>query len=321
MIRSYQPGDRAALTALWQAAAPALGYAPRPEQALGPLLFDHPYFSAAHTFVREESGHPVAFICGCTGSDLPRGAERGYFTCLLADPAFDTDETADALFDALEGSFRAAGKTCSAVTFFNPMRLPWVIPDSPGHEHNNMPGIPTDWPLYARMLRRGYRDAAHECAMYRTLADFAPPPELADEAAQAAAQGCTVARYDPAHHHGLAEMLAALDNPDWTAQITRAGRDGSLLPVALVGDTVAGFAGPVYPEPTGRGYFAGIGIAPSYRRRHLGRLLFFRLCEEEKQAGAAYMSLFTGETNPARRIYESAGFRPVRTFAVLVKDL
>lgn len=88
-----------------------------------------------------------------------------------------------------------------------------------------------------------------------------------------------------------------------------------------MGNTVAGFAGPVYPEPTGRGYFAGIGIAPQYQHRHLGKLLFFRLCEEEKKAGAAYMSLFTGITNPARRIYESAGFRSVRTFGVLLKTL
>ena len=100
-----------------------------------------------------------------------------------------------------------------------------------------------------------------------------------------------------------------------------AARDGLCLPVALAGNTVAGFAGPVYPEPTGRGCFAGIGIAPQYQHRHLGKLLFFRLCAEEKRAGAVYMSLFTGVANPARRIYESAGFTSVRTFGVLLKTL
>ena len=116
-------------------------------------------------------------------------------------------------------------------------------------------------------------------------------------------------------------MLQALDNPDWTARVTAAARDGLCLPVALAGNTVAGFAGPVYPEPTGRGWFAGIGIAPQYQHRHLGKLLFFRLCAEEKRAGAVYMSLFTGVANPARRIYESAGFTSVRTFGVLLKTL
>ena len=33
------------------------------------------------------------------------------------------------------------------------------------------------------------------------------------------------------------------------------------------------------------------------------------------------MSLFTGEENPARFIYLGAGFRVVRTFGVLLKEL
>lgn len=321
MIRNAVPADHAVLLALWQQNAPRQGYAPRPDAEVDRLLFRHPYFSCDHAFVRQEQGRVVSFVCGCVGDDIPRGKERGYFTCLAAEPQWDTKETAAQLLDALEDSFRAAGKTASAVTFFNPMRLPWVLPGSPGHEHNNMPGIATDLPLYDRMLAHGYQEATQETAMYRTLADFAVPQSIRELEQRAAAEGCTIARYDPARHKGLDAMLQALDNPDWTAQITEAGRTEALLPVALVGDTVAGFAGPVYPEPTGRGYFAGIGIAPQYQHRHLGKLLFFRLCEEEKATGAAYMSLFTGLTNPARHIYEAAGFRSVRTFGVLLKTL
>lgn len=321
MIRNARPADHAALLALWQQNAPRQGYAPRPAAAVDVLLFCHPYFSYDLTFIREEQGRAVAFVCGCVGENIPHGHERGYFTCLAADPAWDTQETADQLLAALENAFRAAGKTASAVTFFNPMRLPWVIPGSPGHEHNNMPGIATDLPLHGWMLAHGYTESTQEIAMYRTLADFTVPDSIQNLAKQNAAQGYTLARYDPVRHHGLDAMLQALDNPDWTTQVTAAARDGLCLPVALAGDTVAGFAGPVYPEPTGRGYFAGIGIAPQYQRHHLGQLLFFRLCEEEKRAGAAYMSLFTGVTNPARRIYESAGFTSVRTFGVLLKTL
>ena len=321
MVRPTTPADHAALLALWQANAPRQGYAPRPDAEVDRLLFSHPYFSYDFTFIREEQGRAVAFACGCVGNDIPRGCERGYFTCLIADPAWDTPETTAQLLNALENAFRAAGKTASAVTFFNPLHLPWVIPGSPGHEHNNMPGIAVDLPLHERMLAHGYTEATRETAMYRTLADFSVPDDIRELEQRAAAEGSTTALYDPARHHGLDAMLQALDNPDWTAQVTAAARDGLCLPVALAGDTVAGFAGPVYPEPTGRGYFAGIGIAPQYQHRHLGKLLFFRLCEEEKRAGAAYMSLFTGVTNPARRIYESAGFQSVRTFGVLLKTL
>ena len=321
MIRNAVPADHAALLDLWQKNATGQGYAPRPDAEVDRLLFSHPYFSYKHTFIREEQGRAVVFTCGCVGDDIPRGKERGYFTCLVAEPQWDTPETTAQLLNALEDSFRAAGRTASAVTFFNPMHLPWVLPGSPGHEHNNMPGIATDLPLHDRMLAHGYTEATQETAMYRTLADFAVPDTIRAQEQQAAAEGNRIALYDPARCHGLDAMLQALDNPDWTAQITEAGRTGALLPVALVGNTVAGFAGPIYPEPTGRGYFAGIGIAPQYQHRHLGKLLFFRLCEEEKKAGAAYMSLFSGITNPARRIYESAGFRSVRTFGVLLKTL
>lgn len=321
MLRNYTNTDRPAVAGLWQRSAARQGYAPRTPRQLDPLLFEHPYFNDRHAFVWETEGGVGAFICGCTGEDIPRGNERGYFTCFLADETLDTPELCAAMFAALEESFRAAGKRCSAVTFFNPMRLPWVIPGTPGFEHNNMPGIAAELPLHGRMLAQGYTEAARECAMYRSLANFTLPPQIEALQARLETEGYTVRPYDAARHTGLEEMLAALENPDWTAQITHAGRTGQLLPVALCGDVVAGFAGPVYPEPTGRGYFAGIGIAPAYQGHGLGKLLFFRLCQAEKEAGARYMSLFTGETNHARKIYESAGFQQVRSFGVLLKTL
>lgn len=321
MVRNYTDGDREAAENLWKENASRQGYALRNRAALGAMLFDHPYFSPGHTFVLEEDGEVRAFVCGCTGSDIPGGKERGFFTCLLADRAYDTDCTAEVLLRALEDSFRAKGKKYSAVTFFNPMRLPWVIPETPGYEHNNMPGIDVRLPLYAQMLRTGYAEAARECAMYRDLSDFAVPKDIQALAGQLARQGCTVGAYDAERHSGLREMLASLENPDWMRQIPEAADRNLLLPVALAGDRVAGFAGPVYPEPTGRGYFAGIGIMPQYQHRGFGTLLFYRLCEAEKQAGAKYMSLFTGENNSAKKIYEGAGFRTVRTFGVLLKQL
>lgn len=321
MICGYTPADRAELLALWQAESSRQGYAPRSDKEANALLFGHPYFAPEHTFLRREQGRITAFVLGCTGNDLPHGAERGYFTALIAQTEWDTDETAALLLAALEQSFREAGRRECAVTFFNPMHMPWVLPGTPGHEHNNMPGVAVDLPLHRRMLRNGYRETTRECAMYRTLADFEVSPEIRALAAQAAGEGYTVAQYDPERHSGLAKMLAALDNPDWTAQITAAAEKNLRLPVALCGNTVAGFAGPVYPEPTGRGYFAGIGIAPQYRRHHLGQLLFSTLCEAERAAGAEYMSLFTGRNNSARRIYEAAGFRTVREFGVMCKAL
>ena len=116
-------------------------------------------------------------------------------------------------------------------------------------------------------------------------------------------------------------MVDALNNSMWSAEIPAAGRAGMDLLVGLYGNTCAGFTGPVYPEETGRGYFAGIAVAPKYERHGLGKLLFYRLLKREKEVGSKYMSLFTGVENPARFIYLEAGFRIVRTFSVMLKEL
>ena len=116
-------------------------------------------------------------------------------------------------------------------------------------------------------------------------------------------------------------MVESLGNPMWSAESPEAGRTGMDLLVALEGKTCAGFTGPVYPEKTGRGYFAGIGVGPSFGKKGFGTLLFYRLLKREKEVGAQYMSLFTGEENHAGNIYLGAGFRVVRRFAVMLKEL
>jgi len=44
------------------------------------------------------------------------------------------------------------------------------------------------------------------------------------------------------------------------------------------------------------------------------------LCSTLKDMGASYMTLFTGETNQARNIYEAAGFHIVRTWADMRRE-
>lgn len=319
MIRNYQSTDAPALLALWNTAALRDGFAPMDEALFHKLLLGHPDFDPALTFVLEEAGEVLAFANGCTGDHIPRGDVRGYVTCVIQ--TRPNPEDANALLETLENAFRARGRIHSAVTFFNPIRLPWIIPGTADHQHNNAPGVATDLPLHDWMLERGYKEATRECAMHLDLATYETPAWIEEKAAAMAQKGYTVARYDPSIHTGLEEMVEALQNPMWSAEIPAAGKSGMDLLVGLQGNTCAGFTGPVYPEPTGRGYFAGIGVAPNYEKNGLGTLLFYRLLEQEKQTGARYMSLFTGEENHARNIYLGAGFRIVRTFGVMLKEL
>ena len=84
---------------------------------------------------------------------------------------------------------------------------------------------------------------------------------------------------------------------------------------------VCGFAGPMRRTPDGRGWFAGIGIHPDYRRLGLGSTLFAALCEGLGSLGADYMTLFTNTDGAAHRIYEAAGFEARQTISAMECDL
>ena len=321
MIRNYLPGDGPALLDIWNTAGIRDGFAPLDREDFDKLLLKHPDFSPEFTYILEENERILGFCNGCTGSHIPKGHERGYVSCCLLIDAANTPENTAALMDALEDAFRASGRIHAAVTCFNPIRLPWVIPGTDNHQHNNAPGIAIDIPLYERMLARGYREGSRERAMYLDLTDFETPDWVEEKAAKMADLGRTVARYDAEKHTGLEEMVESLGNPMWSAEIPEAGKSGMDLLVALEGNVCAGFTGPVYPEKTGRGYFAGIGVGPKFGKKGFGTLLFYRLLKREKEVGSRYMSLFTGEENHAGSIYLGAGFRVVRRFSVMLKEL
>lgn len=321
MIRQYTPADDAALLRLWNTAGAAMGYARLTQEKFRPLLLEHPEFSAGFTFVLEQEGLVLGFINGCAGDHIADGAPTGYISCLILAEEADTPQNTALLVGALEDAFRKAGRTHSTVSYFNPIRLPWVIPGTVNDQHNNLPGVAVDLPLYERMCALGYRDTDRECALYYPLADHTTPDWVEEKAARMAARGYTVARYDPRIHQGLDEMVESLHNTMWSAEVPAAGRAGMDLLVGLEGNVCAGFTGPVYPEETGRGYLAGVAVGPQYEGNGLGTLLFYRLLQREKEVGSRYMSIFTGVNNHARFIYLNAGFRVVRTFAVMRKEL
>lgn len=321
MIRNYLTKDADAVLALWYNAGEKLGYACSDSQQFRLLVTENPLFSSEFAFVMELNGAVIGFAAGCTGDAVPNGTQMGYISCVLLREDYGSAENVQLLLSALEEAFRAAGKRCCGVSFFNPMRLPWVIPGTAEHQHNNMPGVPVDSALYGQMLAMGYRENSRELGLYLDLEKFVFPEKMRLRAEEMAARGFTVAQYDPRKHSGVEKMTTALGNPVWCQVIPAAASQGKCLLVGLKGKTVAGFAGPIYPEATGRGYLDGLGVAPAYEGNGLGKLLFYRLIQEEKRCGAKYMSIFTGAENPARFIYMEAGFEVRREFAVMHKVL
>lgn len=320
MIVPWDPRYASGVIALWNKEAVQIGYKELTDASFRRIFTDNPYFDSHCTFVWLENGAVKGFACGCTGDDLPLGKVAGYLTCIVLAAELSTEAAYKAMLEAVEQRFRELGKTQSEILFFNPMHLPWYIPDTPGHEHNNAPGVPVDSKLYPFLLGQGYRERTRECAMYLPLAGFVIPEDVRMKEAKAEQEGYRVEWYDRNKHGGVGEMLAALGNPLWEREIGQCTREGVPVVIAAYQGNAVGFAGPVVRQDNGRGYFAGIGVHPAHEGHGLGTVLFFRLCEALRKVGAEYMSLYTGSTNPARRIYEKAGFRAVREFAVMRKE-
>jgi ribosomal protein S18 acetylase RimI-like enzyme len=220
----------------------------------------------------------------------------------------------------LEHRFREVGKKQAEILFFNPMLLPWYIPNTPRHEHNNAPGVPVDSRLYEFLIHEGYRERARQCAMYLLLSFFTIPDTIKVKEERAAEEGYSVELFDANKHFGVENMLRGLNNSRWQQEIGQCTAAGIPVVIASLQGDVVGFAGPVIRQANGRGYFAGIGVHPDHEGHGLGSLLFFKLCEAFQQIGTEYMSLYTGVTNPAMHIYEKAGFKTVKSFSVMRRE-
>lgn len=320
MINTWDEKYAQAVIDLWNKEAVKDGYKELTEQTFGTIFASNPYFDRKNTFVLIANDQITGFACGCTGDDLPLGQIAGYITCIVLDENSQTDENYKQLLDALENRFQELGKKQSDVLFFNPMMLPWYIPDTPKHEHNNAPGVPVDSRLHSFLQQEGYVERAKECAMYLNLDRFLMPDEIRQKEAKASTSGYSVELFDKAKHEGVAAMLQGLNNPLWEKEIGKCTSDGTPVVVAAHGRQVVGFAGPVIRQDNGRGYFAGIGVHPEHEGHGLGTILFFKLCEAFQSIGTDYMSLYTGLTNPAIRIYEKAGFQTVKQFAIMRRE-
>ncbi|MFC5401292.1 GNAT family N-acetyltransferase [Cohnella soli] len=309
------------IVSLWNEEAVKEDYKELDRASFDLIFLSNPYFDKENTFVLLASDRVVGFACGCTGDDLPLGDVAGYITCIVIASAHRSDRTFRMLLQALEARFRSKGKKQADVLFFNPMMLPWYIPDTPKHEHNNAPGVPVGAPLHSFLRSEGYADRAIENAMYLHLAGFSIPDEIRAKEEKIRTDGYEVALFDSGKHTGLGEMLTGLNNELWTREITRCAAKGVPVVIAVRAGEAAGFAGPVIRQDNGRGYFAGIGVHPDHEGHGLGSILFFKLCEAFKNIGTEYMSLYTGVKNPAKGIYEKAGFRTVKQFAIMRKEL
>ena len=268
-------------------------------------------------------GEVVGVASGSSKLDGP----QGYITIILVRDGYRRQGLGSLLLRQLEEQLQTASEgriKQFEVMFFNPVTLNWIVPGTDRHDHPNSPGVDVACDGYLFLKNFGYRDIAYQNSFYLPLADYTFPADIQRRIAQLAKQDIHITHYDPSRHDGLNALFDDLGNEPWREIVmANCSPDGKGDPLIIVeqGNRVCGFTGPISVQPSGRGYFAGIGVHSAYRNRGAGKALFSVLCMELKGIGARFMTLFTGETNPARNIYEAAGFKIVKTWADMRKEI
>lgn len=270
----------------------------------------------------EKDGH--AFASGC----LDKNSGKLFVTMVLVEEKRRRQGKGKEILSVLEHLLEEEKecpdtKTIFELSFFNPVTLTWEVPGLHGVTHPNAPGVDVGGMAYLFFKNCGYREFALQNSYYLNLKDFAYPERIRERKDGLAQEGVTFQTYDRRHHQGMETMLQEFGNPIWEREISKEpdpGHGGRPILVPVQGGQVLGFTGPLSVEPGGRGYFAGIAVSAGARGKGLGKLLFYELCRGLQGQGASYMTLFTGENNPARNIYEEAGFRIVRSWSDMRKQ-
>jgi ribosomal protein S18 acetylase RimI-like enzyme len=260
----------------------------------------------------------LGFISGVM---LPE-RKKAYLSMIMVDPKYQRKHIGKRLLSQFESIVKEHTIYPSIdLVFFNPIQFEWIIPNTINHDHPNAPGVDIQSAAYQFFKQEGYHDFAIQNSYYKDLKDYQFEPEMNLLIDDLQTKDITITYYDSKKHHGFNELFDDLKNPYWRDEITKAIQHDEPVLIAEHQGEILGFTGPLRVQPSLRGYFAGIGVHSKTRGLGVGKVLFASLCYELKQRGAHYMTLFTGETNPARKIYEREGFKIVKTWADMRNEL
>ena len=327
-IRKFSNEYISQVVALWNVhLCGCTQYKPLTEAGFVSKFIGNANFSCDGTFVAIEGEKTVGFANGIVKKEfLPgetAGNTPGYPTMIIVDPEYRGKGIGSLLLSRLEQFFKTNGKTKSQSIFFNPVKLEWYIPGTDRHEHNNSPGVDAETPALDFMKKNGYLAQAEQVSYHLDLAGFHMSPATVARQAELLQKGIYTGYYNPKEHFGFEELFDDLGNGDWKKGILDNISKEAPDPVIVAADhgKICGFTGPIRAEESGRGFFVGIGTHSQYRGGGIMTVLFELLMEGFKTAGARYSTLFTGTTNPARKIYQRTGFQIARYWSVMGKEL
>lgn len=262
-------------------------------------------------------------IYGFISGSIDLDKQKAYISTVLVDLDHRRKGIATVLLNHFEDYIKTKYPFIQSIdiVFFNPIHLEWIIPNTMSHIHPNALGIDENSSGYHFFKHHGYIEYAKQNSYYQNILGYTYSRHIEQVFESLGEKHISVTFYDSSKHIGFDELFNNLNNENWSVEITRGIKQQEPILIALHHDKIIGFTGPLKVESNLRGYFAGIGIHSDYRGLGIGKALFSVLCMELKNLGAHYMSLFTGNNNPARNIYEKEGFNIVRSWSNMRKTI
>lgn len=321
MIRQALTVDEPEIIDLWNEVACEDGYKQMTQESFDKIIKNNKGFRHDLCWVLSIGDTVQGFLCGCTDDTLPFGQDAAYLTCLFIRKPYNTAGNYLDMLERFENTIRKYYlKKRIDVLFFNSMQIPWIIPGTDGHEHNNAPGVVIGSELHKALLDFDYLQRNVECGMYLNLKNFQIPDSIKAKEEELAGKGYHISLFEKNKQKHILKMAKTFNNPLWEKEVPGYSRKGTPILIADKEGEAIGFAGPAIKEASGRGYFSGIGVEDEFGGMGIGTVLFYKLCELMKQETVEYMSLFTGKFNPAKKIYEEIGFQTAKEFAIMRKE-
>ena len=344
-IRPFRMEDMGGILGVWNACVDAgeVLYYPLTREYFERKFLKGDGCEAENLLIAETEGQIAGFIHGVAPETFPL-AKPGcaYLTCVMTAPAFRGRGIGKALLNTLKTRMKEKGAHTLYLSSLNPVNLDWCIPSTPGHDHNNMPGLDTGCAGYGFFPHLGFVEKYREVSLYMNLADYRIPPEVPEIQNRLASEGIYTGPYDASWNcefNGMCDRVGSdywrdvlrTETAAWKAEKPNADarfwEDGVQpagprpLLTAVCDGQIVGFTGPVDRQQSGRGWFTGICTDSLFERRGIATVLFNLLMQAFVKEGAAFTTLFTGADSHAQKVYRRAGLRPVREFALMALTL
>lgn len=311
MIRPYAGDDEAALIELWNA---AMTHDRIDESVFRTRVLLDANFVPGGLLVAEAGGELRGFILSVV-RQVPlflQGLEPelAWITAFGVHPSLLRQGIGRQLFAAALARLAAMGRRRVLISPYTPNYL------IPGVDVDAYPGA------MAFLAATGWETESMPISMRAETTGFQVPPEIRElERKRAREDGVFVRPVLSADLPVLMPFIAGRFGWDWfrfaqeyLLELFGPGSDEICFLVAVQGERIVGYC------QQKRERFGPFGVVEEMRGQGIGRLLLFR-CLSTMLAKGFHCAWFLWTGAEAARLYSLAGFRQVRQFAVMAKEL